>query len=619
MADNFLTKNRIELGQCLEFGDGLALDSHAALVEALKAKAGPEAARLFAEPLLSRGNNSAPPTVSWYADVEGSGQPFNRLDSAAQASVTALLSRQLAAVGPLIDDPDAGALVSAALHLRDPDDIWVVDGRPVLINWGMLPAGQARDAASRAQTYGRTLGRFLPLGSAPPLTSLEREERAAQRNAARRDTLAEDPAAETAAAGTGPAGDGAMPPPPPPVRRGVPRGAWIPLVLLLLLAGGVLAWLLVPGNRIFQHRAASLVSAEEAVVLAEKINQSAEERVEVLRAALAGAVCTGDGTLLMPDGVTIEGMMPPNDLDPDDRAGAVRDARAPSLLPPGAERAQAAGQAGLADTNALLAHIEERTAMVLVQGANGLATGTGFFVGPDLLVTNYHVIENAGDEGIYVTNAALASLKPAELLKALGPMAATGGDFALLRVPGASQPSFPIYSPSSSQRLQSVIAAGYPGDLLSTDQQFRALRSGNLDAVPDLAVTDGTISAEQRLEAGSGVIVHSAPISTGNSGGPLIDMCGRLIGVNTFVVQGPLRNLNFALSGPDLVRFLEGTAALPSVVTSACAPRVKRASVVTDGDDTAADDSATDDTAMDGATGIAPLGLPPLDLPATDQ
>ncbi|MEM9551115.1 MAG: trypsin-like peptidase domain-containing protein [Pseudomonadota bacterium] len=589
MADHFLTKTRIELGQCLEFGEGLALDAYPALHEALKAKAGPEAARLFAEPLLSRGNDSAPASVSWYTDAEGSGQPFNRLDDAAQSGAASALSRQLAEIGPLIDDPDVGALVSAAMHLRDPDDIWVVGGRPVIINWGMLPADQARDASSRKAQYEKTFGRFLPLAAAPPLTTAERDARSAQLADAPRANAAPGGTAAATAAGVGAAtgaaastaaetAEASTPPPPPPPRRAVPAGAWIPLVLLLLLAGGTLAWLLVPGNRIFQERRADAVSTEEAAALAAAVNQSLEERVVALRAALDGAVCTSDGTLLMPDGVTIEGLLPPDDLDPLDRPGEVRIARPRSILPPAAERVEIPVQGGFAETSSLLQHIEERTGMVLVQGSRGLETGTGFFVAPDLLVTNYHVVESAVEGGIYVTNQSLASLKNAELVKALGPMNLTGGDFALLRIPGASEPSFQVLVADQSLRLQSVIAAGYPGDLLRTDQQFLALRSGNLDAVPELSVTDGTITTEQRFNAATEVIVHSAPISTGNSGGPLIDMCGRLIGMNTFVVQGPLRNLNFALSGGDLIRFLEGTAALPTVVTSECVPRIERPS-----------------------------------------
>ena len=197
-------------------------------------------------------------------------------------------------------------------------------------------------------------------------------------------------------------------------------------------------------------------------------------------------MCQSDGTLLMPDGVTIEGLLPPDDLDPSDAPGSVQEARAPSILPPAAERVQVAREGGFPDTQSLLAHIEERTAMVLVQGENGVGNGTGFFVGPDLLVTNYHVIEASDGGGIYVTNEAINTLVQAELVKSLGPMDQTGGDFALLRVPGVSQPNFEILASDATLRLQSVIAAGYPRDLMDTDDAFNELRNGNLQAVPSL-------------------------------------------------------------------------------------------------------------------------------------
>ena len=53
-------------------------------------------------------------------------------------------------------------------------------------------------------------------------------------------------------------------------------------------------------------------------------------------------------------------------------------------------------------------------------------------------------------------------------------------------------------------------------------------------------------------------------------------MCGRVVGVNTFVVQGPLRNLNFALATDDLLAFLADTPAAPVVTGDACVPLVAR-------------------------------------------
>jgi len=216
--------------------------------------------------------------------------------------------------------------------------------------------------------------------------------------------------------------------------------------------------------------------------------------------------------------------------------------------------------------------------MVLVGTVQGMSAGTGFFVGPDLMVTNFHVIEGATPENIFVTNKSLGGLQRIEILKTLGPMREVGADFALLRVPGVDQPFYSLRQSDASMRLQSVIAAGYPGDLLRTDSQFQALRDGDVSAVPELTVTDGTVNTEQSLSATTNAVVHSAPISKGNSGGPLIDLCGRVVGVNTFVVQGPMRNLNFALATDDLLSFLAGTPAKPDVSGEACVPLVARPS-----------------------------------------
>ena len=268
MADHFLTKTRISLDQCLQHGDQLALDAYETLHGAIKSRVGNEAAELFAEPLVSRGNDSAQPSVSWYSDVEGKGQPLSRMDSAAQSGIAASLSRMLQQIAPLMQDPEVGGLVAAAMHVRDNDDIWVVAGRPILLNWGMLPEGAATDTASRSAHYAQTLGRFLPLAAAPALSATERAAAAAAAPAVSETATAAAPAAAGAAASVAAAsGQGTTPPPSPPPpreRRNVPAGAWVPLLLLLLLAGGTLIWLLLPGNRIFQERAVTAVSAEEA-------------------------------------------------------------------------------------------------------------------------------------------------------------------------------------------------------------------------------------------------------------------------------------------------------------------------------------------------------------------
>ena len=605
MAEHFLTKSHIDLSRCIEVGGSAALEQYEDFHAVLRGRAGPDVAKLFAEPLISKGNDRAAATVSWYSDRLGEGVPMSKLDAAGQKQVGKVLKARLSELSALLDDPDAAQMVAAALHVGSAGDIWAVDGQPVLINWGLLPDEGGADAASRAAQYARTLGPYLPLDGAPPLTASETDRFRADRLAAAAAVASVSAAAspmsaaaapsaqtqmdpsptssETAAAAQSATGGGAGMPPPPETsapRGRVPLIAWLPLLVLLLLFGGALAWLLVPGNRIFADDGPRPVVADvDTLRAARDINRALEQRLADLTQALEGAVCRADGTLLMPDGLTIEGLLPPELQKGALQAGEVVTADATPVLPPAPERVVLRSMDGqISDTASLLQHIDARTALVLAGTLQGVGTGTGFFVGPDLLVTNFHVVDGALPDRVYVTNKAMGGLKRALVLKSFGPLREVGADFALLRVDGADEPFCTLRQSDASMRLQSVIAAGYPGDLLRTDSEFAALRDGNVSAVPELTVTNGTVNAEQSLSDRTHAVVHSAPISKGNSGGPLVDMCGRVVGVNTFVVQGPMRNLNFALATNDLLSFLSDTDAAPTVSGETCEPLVARPS-----------------------------------------
>lgn len=592
MADHFLTKSQISLQHCLKLGDGLALERYSALQALLRERVSPSAAALFAEPLISRGNDVAPASISWYTNFAGEGRPLSELDDAAQARVASILSRDLRAMRDLLNDPEDGPLLAAAMHLGGAakGDIWVVDGQPVILNWGMLPYGVSLDQDSRSEHFAATLGRFLPLSAAPPLTDAERRARIAllASTATQRSELVDSTAAVVPEAGNGAAiapGSGTVigATVPPVVQersddRAIPLIAWLPLVILLVLAGLILIWLLLPGTRIFPaHDARQAIETESAAALAQSVNEGLRERLAELRLAKEGAMCRADGELILPDGMTVDGMLPPATGAAPVAAGSAAPASAAPVLPPDPSRVQIPDSGAIGGTGdgdiSLLELIEARTVMVIAEGSDNTGTGTGFFIAPDLVITNHHVVAEAGAAGLFVTNRALGTLHPAELLKAAGPFEQVGADFALLRVNGANSPFYPLLASQESLKLQGVVAAGYPGDVLETDNAFQQLLNGNVEAVPDLTVTDGTVNTQQSLGTAHAV-VHSAPISQGNSGGPLIDLCGRVIGVNTFVRQGDLRNLNFALATSDLIAFLQGTAATPLVETNACAPRL---------------------------------------------
>lgn len=551
MADHFLSKIRVANEDFVDASGRPVLEQHDRLRSLLLERAGPETAALFAEPLISRGNDEAAPTVSWYGSDPDEACRLDQLSPHDREQAERYLADHLRPVRALAETPETAGLAMGALTVFGQNDVLVANGKPVIVNWGLMPGGNGANAADRPQHYAATLGRFL---------SLSRPAAAGPPEAEPARGLPRQPAAAALAH-------------PQTPRRGISRLAWMPLLVLLVLAAAVLAWLLVPGTRLYHDAGETHVTETDILNAAKAENAALGARKLQLEAALDGAVCRADGQLILPNGLTPEGLTPPAlGTAPAEKAQVAPDA----LLPSRAGRV--AVPDGDAGETTLLQLIEQSTVMVLASSGGQVATGSGLVVGPGLIVTNHHVIENAKEPGgqILVTGAALSEPQLAQVLKFQGPLTETGADFALLKIDDQTLPPFDVFVSGASLKLTNVVAAGYPGDVLETDAGFAALRSGDLSAVPDVTVTDGIINTEQKLGPATQVLMHSAALSRGNSGGPLLDMCGRLVGVNSFVRKGVMQNRGFALSSADLVKFLKGTGAAPEIATQTCAPVVVR-------------------------------------------
>uniref|UniRef100_A0AAN0MD80 Serine protease n=1 Tax=Yoonia rhodophyticola TaxID=3137370 RepID=A0AAN0MD80_9RHOB len=195
---------------------------------------------------------------------------------------------------------------------------------------------------------------------------------------------------------------------------------------------------------------------------------------------------------------------------------------------------------------------------------------------PNIVFTNHHVIESAIVSGeVLVMNEALGVPTPARIIRHDGPFEQTGGDFALLEIEGANAPYFDLLAPEQEVKGQAAIAAGFPFDIVGSDVRFQDLMEGRSTVAPDLVITNGIVNTQQQIATNVSVLVHSASISKGNSGGPLVDMCGRVIGMNTFVSEQAFRNLNIAQSMPSLLRFLgAGQGGEVTIADSGCAPNI---------------------------------------------
>ncbi len=579
MADNatFLTKS--DLGGLRELtadGRGL-LDTYGTLTAALASRLGRGAAQLFAEPVVTRGNGAVPTSVSWYASGIGEPTRLNDLDDVERAPLEADLQKRLADISALLSDPEVGPLLGGALFVPSNDDVWVLDGRPVIANWGLAPEAALRSPAARDDHVARTLGRHVSLGGAPAVgVEAWRDRYRAQAGS----TTAPEPApasaaaAEPAAAATS-RGNGRGTPPPPPLPPAAaapgPRRAWIPLLAATVLAGLLLLYVSIPGVLSYPPEPAprTVVAEDEALLRQQReVNRALEERRALLEAELADHACTPQGALLPPAGAP-GGVTPIQPVSP--RAAVPprpRDLVVPDETAPDDESAE---------PQRLETVLDQTTVLIIVPNGEQTGIGSGFFVGPGTIVTNRHVVEGRGDR-VLVTNPFFGRVLTAEVV-AETPDAAIGSpDFAVLRVDTGdlAPPALPVTTVIG--RLDNVVASGFPAIVVRSDARFAALAEGDGTSSPSANMQSGAVTVIQPHVAGDAeVILHSAEISGGNSGGPLVDTCGRVVGVNTFVNaerEQTFRRLNYALHGSELQAFLDEVGVEYRAASGACAPRV---------------------------------------------
>ena len=178
------------------------------------------------------------------------------------------------------------------------------------------------------------------------------------------------------------------------------------------------------------------------------------------------------------------------------------------------------------------------------QFGRGQSTGTGVIVSSDgEILTNAHVVEGATE--IRVRLAGETEPREARLLAA-----DPGNDLALLRMGGDDFDAAVFADPGSVRIGDEVVAIGF------------AL---GLDGDP--SVTLGIVSALDRTigtDANTyldGLIQTDAAISSGNSGGPLVNARGEVVGINTAVARdtatSAATNVGFAISAREALPVIE--------------------------------------------------------------
>lgn len=503
----------------------------------LAAKSNGQLSGLLAEPALASEGSSAARSIAWYTSAEGEIVPLPQASPDQQREAQRWLENALqsASAG---SDPDIGPLLQRALIVATLEDILLVGGQVVLINWGLAPPSVVDREDGLRQHFAATLGRYVSL---PWLMAKTPGDDRAPDPAPVDVSAPPDRASpvqttpETASASTPPVIKTAS-----PALESLPAWyqrpwAWALSGALLLICGLLLGLLI-------RWMAAPLPLppvANDLLSLQNEVNRSLEEQVARLRNALTGDVCAVESPVpLLP--------FP---------------AQSPLLPAPG-DPAPAPGDR---PTPTLAQRLEETTVLVLSPQADGLSMGTGFLVAPGVILSNSHVVGTpAPDRSIFVTGRALGGLQKAQLLNAT-PLSGSRErlntpDFALLKLTAGTSgnsPSLPLTV--VAEKLNPVVAAGFPGFELQVDPKFAALLDKNeMSAIPELVLSSGEISVMRSEGDAPTIIAHTAIVSQGNSGGPLVDRCGRVVGVNTLIRldDESRRQGNYALGGNALVAYL---------------------------------------------------------------
>ena len=177
--------------------------------------------------------------------------------------------------------------------------------------------------------------------------------------------------------------------------------------------------------------------------------------------------------------------------------------------------------------------------------------GSGVAIAPNLILTNAHVVEPAQGDGSIVIGVV-----PSEGAKSYGAQViaySPGNDLALLKLSdGGRVTPDAVYTGAVGDGMD-VVAIGYP----STVDKAQGLQVEDIIKPQAPVKTRGTVSGGRSARQFD-TILHTAPLGAGNSGGPLVDACGRVLGINSFgsVSDGNDAEFFFAVSAREITAFL---------------------------------------------------------------
>ncbi len=316
--------------------------------------------------------------------------------------------------------------------------------------------------------------------------------------------------------------------------------------------------------------------------LQDATNQGLQDEIDRLKRFLERDICVAETSpllqreLSLPPNIpgSIPGATPGTPGTPPGQPGtpgspntppATDGAKAPETTPPGTTPPDAPPASAQEMSPKTVAHLlEQATVLVVSPSGDGISFGTGFFFAPGLIATNRHVVDNSTDGKLFVTNSALGGVIPGVIQVISKDV---DRDYAIIKVtdPKAGNVK-PLDFRTTVERTDRVSAWGFPGLLIANDPKYEALLKGDASAAPEVTYSEGVVSVV--LQRSPPLVVHTADLSQGNSGGPLVNQNGQVVAINTLIQfnKESNRQASVSLQSTDLIAFIKANGLSPSVV-----------------------------------------------------
>ena len=562
----FLKSNRYGSEEEIRFQGTPILDTYDEGLDYLAAHM-PRYVRLFASPAVKRDGDGTLLTVAWYGDDVGQMQVWESLDQTGKVRVAAVLRGFLSDLLNRIhrfDDPQARMILGWLNILSFDADMLVINGQPVITNWGIVPAGVESSADRMAHHLLHGIGQFLPENY--ELTDFAQLMLDVAESPSDADEQSEQPSSSGAAAGLAAgAGEGA----------GAGEAAAAMSLGDAVSSDSSAAEGLEAAHASYQSEGVEGADAIDPLKLKQSdvnfASDGAETGAAGATASAAGAYGGRGGDF--PGGRRGEQDEPRgricwvpvliacivslllllialnprcSDLPlrlfcrfsslPIDnstiRTGVY--ARASPICASQLSQRRCVAAPGLPGSRMefcrkglLGAEGGDQPAACTLQGLlrrnpqriwcrcsikrlcsfwrlvprGQVSSGSGFLIAPNQIVTNRHVIETAQGGQVFVINETLGDVRKANVVATSSTSELGDKDYALLAMEGTPANRY-LQLTRTIGKGQQTYAAGFPGFFMETDAKFRELLAGDAHAAPSMVLTQGIVTVFQDSPSG---------------------------------------------------------------------------------------------------------------------